>query len=98
MELSALNDYSRNGLGVTPAEAAAGKPATVDDRRVLIQAVRAVNEAELFGQQHELSFAMDRGTRRPVVRIVDRKTREVVQQIPSERVLRLAEELKQAQR
>jgi formylmethanofuran dehydrogenase subunit B len=105
MELSALNDYSRNLERVTPAQApgtnpgltSAGSPAA-EERRVLIQAVRSVNAAELFGQQHELSFAVDRESRRPVVRIVDRKTRTVVQQIPSESVLRLAEELKQAQR
>ena len=66
-----------------------------DDRRELIHAVRAINAAELYGQEHELSFAVDRETRRAVVRIVDRKTRAVVDQIPSEQVLRLAEELKQ---
>lgn len=61
---------------------------------MLIKAVRAVNSAELFGNHNELSFAFDRETQRPVVRIVDRKTREVVQQIPAEYVLRMAEKLK----
>ncbi len=61
----------------------------------MIQAVRAVNAAELFGQENELSFAFDRGSQRAVVRIVDRKTREVVQQIPTEQVLRMAEEIQQ---
>ena len=63
------------------------------NRKEIIQAVKAVNEAELFGQNNELTFAMDRGTRRSVVRIVDRKTSEVVRQIPPESVLRLAEDL-----
>jgi flagellar protein FlaG len=67
----------------------------VEDRRELIHAVRAINAAELYGQEHELAFAVDRESRRAVVRIVDRKTRAVVDQIPSEQVLRLAEELKQ---
>ena len=67
----------------------------VEQRRVMIQAVRAVNAAELLGQENELSFAFDRGTQRAVVRIVDKKTREVIQQIPSEQVLRMAEELQQ---
>jgi flagellar protein FlaG len=66
-----------------------------EERRTLIHAVRAVNAAELYGQENELSFAFDRHTRRTVVRIVDKKTREVVQQIPNEQVLRLAEELQQ---
>jgi hypothetical protein len=99
MELSALHDYSSGSAKATEdLRFAPTQGPVVEDRRALIQAVRAVNEAELFGQQHELSFAVDRETRRPVVRIVDRKTRTVVQQIPSESVLRLAEELKQAQR
>jgi flagellar protein FlaG len=97
MDLSALNDYSPGSAQATAdlGFASTGGP-TVEDRRAVIQAVRAVNKAEVFGQEHELSFAMDRATRRPVVRIVDRKTRQVVQQIPSESVLRLAEELKKA--
>lgn len=79
-----------------PIAVAPPAPSVVEeDRRVLIQAVRAINEAELYGQEHELSFAVDRASRRAVVRIVDRKTRAVVDQIPSEQVLRLAEELKQ---
>ena len=79
--------------------AAVPEPSTptleVEYRRTLIQAVRAVNAAELFGQENELSFAFDRNSHKTVVRIVDRKTRELVQQIPNEQVLRLAEELKQ---
>lgn len=66
-----------------------------ENRRQLIHAVKAINAAELYGQEHELAFAVDRESRRAVVRIVDRKTRAVVDQIPSEQVLRLAEELKQ---
>jgi len=63
------------------------------EHRELIQAVKALNAAELFGQNQELTFAVDRETRRTVVRIVDRKTNEVIRQIPPELVLRLAEDL-----
>lgn len=66
-----------------------------EDRRVLIQAVHSVNEARLLGEESEPSFIIDRLTQRSVVRIVDRKTREVIQQFPSEQVLRIAEELQQ---
>ncbi len=96
MDLSATGDYSRSLVGVEPASGEASARLAADDRRALIQAVRAVNKAEVFGQEHELSFAVDRATRRPVVRIVDRKTRQVVEQIPSESVLRLAEDLKKS--
>ena len=62
----------------------------------LIKAVKAVNAAEYFDQNSELTFIVDRQTRRPVVRLVDKKTNEVMRQIPPEYVLRLAEDLKQA--
>jgi flagellar protein FlaG len=82
---------------VTQALAAtfASKTETSADRaqqREIIQAVHAVNKAEVFGQNSELTYALDRETRRPVLRIVDKKTREVIDQIPSERVLALARE------
>lgn len=60
----------------------------------LIQAVKAVNEAQVFGQNSELTFAIDRQTRRTVMKIVDKETQEVIRQIPQEYVLRLAEETK----
>lgn len=75
-----------------PAEAPAVAPIAPADR-ALIRAVRAVNSAELLGYDNELSFVFDRHSRQPVVRIVNRETREVVQQIPAEYVLRMAEEL-----
>jgi uncharacterized FlaG/YvyC family protein len=82
--------------GQPPATAlsAAVPPEQTAQNRELIQAIKAVNGAELFGNSAELTFALDRQTRRPVVRFVDRQTNEVIEQIPPEYVLRLAEELK----
>jgi uncharacterized FlaG/YvyC family protein len=74
-----------------PAEAFTPRPPN-PDQRALVQAVKAVNAIEMFGQDNELTFFLDRNTHRAVVRIVNRNTHEVVQQIPSEYVLRLAEE------
>lgn len=59
----------------------------------LVRAVERINEAELFGQRSELTITVDRETRRPVVKIVDRETQEVIRQIPPEYVLRLAHDL-----
>ena len=64
------------------------------ENREVIQAVRAVNASVQLGDNNELTFSLDRHTRRPVIRIVNRKTNEVVQQIPNEQILRLAEDLK----
>ena len=84
-----------NGLGSIPLNTAAPAPpdqAQAAENRNLVQAVKAVNSAQSFGDQNELSFTLDRNTRLPVIRIVDRTTRKVIQQIPPEYVLRLAEE------
>jgi len=64
------------------------------ENRKIIQAVHAVNASETLPTSHELVFSLDRQSRRPVIKVVDRITNEVVQQIPNEQVLRLAEDLK----
>ena len=78
--------------------AAATQAAPVEklpQHRELIQAVKAVNVAELFGQNSELTFILDRETHRPLVRLVDRNTNEVIRQIPPEYLLRMAAELRE---
>jgi uncharacterized FlaG/YvyC family protein len=74
--------------GTQPAVA---KP-TTQDQKTLIQAVKTVNSAELFGQENEVTFVIDRAARIAVVRVVNKKTGEVVQQIPTQQVLKMAEE------
>jgi uncharacterized FlaG/YvyC family protein len=54
----------------------------------LTHAVAAINGAQLFGQDTELSFLMDRESKRFVVRLVDKSTHKVIRQMPSEEVLR----------
>ena len=63
-------------------------------QRSLMQAVKAVNAAQALGSDRELTFAIDRQTRRVVVRIVDSSTGEILDQIPDEQVRQLAEKLK----
>ena len=64
------------------------------ENREVVQAIKAVNGTEMFGQDNQLMFQRDPKSQRMVVRVVNRKTNEVVSQIPAEYVLRLAEELK----
>jgi uncharacterized FlaG/YvyC family protein len=73
---------------VPPEQAAAN--------RDLIQAVRAVNQASTFGDHNEITFQFDRNSHVPVVRIIDRSTNEVVEQIPAEYILQLAQSLGQS--
>ncbi len=89
MDISSVNHLATPTANTPqPAE----PPPATQDQRALIHAVKAVNSSELFGQENELTFVLDRNTHRAIVRIVNRNTRQVVQQIPAEYVLRLAEE------
>ena len=65
------------------------------ENRQVVQAVRAVNASGKLGV-NDLTFSLDRYTRRPVVKLVNWQTNEVVEQIPNEQVLRLAQDLKTA--
>ena len=69
-------------------------PGTAAENRAITEAVKAVNDAELFGRDSELMFQRDPITRRMVVQLVNPKTKEVISQIPAEYLLRLAEDLK----
>jgi flagellar protein FlaG len=64
----------------------------------LVQAVQAINAAELYGEQGELSFALDRRTQRGVVRLIERKTKQVIREVPPDQVLSLAESLEPGDR
>jgi flagellar protein FlaG len=64
------------------------------ERRELVKAIKAINATEFFGENYELTFVLDRETHRPLMRIVDRQTREVIRQLPPEYALRLAEEMR----
>lgn len=75
-----------------PSEPAAPRQIS-QDQRELVHAIKAVNGAELMGQDNELSFVMDRATKRMIVRIVNRTTGDVVDQIPPQYVLNLAAQL-----
>jgi uncharacterized FlaG/YvyC family protein len=89
MDVSPVN--STFHLPVASAEVTPQKAA---ENRSLIQAVKALNGTEMFGQDNHLAFQRDPETKQMVIQVINQKTHEVVLQIPSEDVLRLAEELK----
>ncbi|MGA3188460.1 MAG: flagellar protein FlaG [Bryobacteraceae bacterium] len=68
------------------------KPPPSEDQKALLEAVKVVNAAQLFGQENEVTFIIDRAANIAVVRIVNKETGKLVQQIPNEQMLRLAEE------
>ncbi len=93
MDISSIRNVVAH-IGV-PIQPASPRPAG-EDQRALIRAVTAVNAAGLLGQDNELTLGLAPKTRQAVVRIVNRETHELVEQIPSDYLLRLAEELKRA--
>lgn len=87
MDIAPLHTASQTSAPA-PVSASAEQQA---QNRELIQAVHAINAAELFGEDSELTFALDRKTGRGVVRLFRRKSRELIREISSEEVLGLAD-------
>jgi flagellar protein FlaG len=90
MEISGVNQLAL----AASATAQQPSPEIVAEKRELIQAVKAANQSEAFGNQNELTFVLDRATKQAIMRVVDRETGQVIRQIPQEYVLRLAEDLR----
>ena len=59
-------------------------PKWLVENRELIRSVKGIDASELFGEGSELTFALDRDTKRPVVRVVNQQTGEVLWQAPPE--------------
>ena len=59
------------------------------------QIEEAVNQMNRQIQQvsREIQFSVDKSTDRVVIKVIDRKTNELIRQIPSEEMLNLAEHL-----
>jgi flagellar protein FlaG len=89
MEVNKVNSPVSATQAIAPAQADTKLQTTPE----MAQAVTAVNGAKLFGQDSELTFTMDRESKRTIIRLVDRKTRQIIRQIPAEYILRMAEDL-----
>jgi uncharacterized FlaG/YvyC family protein len=83
MEINPLTSIAPP-MPIDPANRPSGNTELV---HATIAAVRALNRSELFGSDRELHFSRDSDTREPVVRVVDRKTGELVEQIPPQQIL-----------
>jgi len=91
MDITGVN----SSMSVPVTETPRIPPQTAAENRSLVQAVKALNGTEMFGQDNHLSSQRDPYSKRMVLQVVNGKTHEVVLQIPSEEVLRMAENLKQ---
>jgi flagellar protein FlaG len=96
MDIVGIQSVERTTGQSTSVAATTAAAQTAKDRaehRELIHAVKAVNASGVMGSDQELTFSLDRQAKRMIVKVVDRKTKEVLLQIPDEQVLRMAEML-----
>jgi uncharacterized FlaG/YvyC family protein len=91
MDVNALSKIAQ----ALPSAATSIPADTVSENRQVIQAVKALNKSQMFGDENTLEFERDPGTKRMVIKVINRKTNDVVSQIPAEYILRLAEDLNQ---
>ena|SRR5690242_14244930 len=64
----------------------------------VVTAVRALNQSEMYGQDRQLQFARDPGTKTMVIKVVQPQTGEVIEQIPPEAVLQAFQALQQMEK
>ncbi len=84
-------------LRVTQAETAkAVTPVTDVSQAELQQAVDVVNQAVAL-EQRSLSFSIDDTSGRSVIKVVDFATDELIKQIPTEELLKVAQDIKRLQ-
>ena len=89
-----LKPVQAEPLATAPVETA--RPVTQVSRTELQQAVDVVNQAVSL-EQRSLSFSIDDLSGRSVIKVVDFETDELIKQIPTEELLKVAQDIKRLQ-
>lgn len=92
MEIKPVDSAAYGSVG-QPTTAGATPPDVIPQRRALTDAVRAINASDLLGEDNELTYFLDRTSHEAVARVVNRKTQQVIMQVPAEYILRLAQQM-----
>ena len=96
MDITSINNLGTGTLAAQLGVQANAAPQLTADQRAMIQSVKAavqvVNAAQPYGADNKITFFVDRKAGQVVVRIVNSDTGKVVNQIPNEQVLAMAEE------
>jgi uncharacterized FlaG/YvyC family protein len=88
-------------MGISPLHFSTPPPTTpapastpsASATREVASAVQVLNQNGAAGPGREFSIAIDAKTKVPVVRIVDSNTNELIEQIPSQYILDLAQQI-----
>ncbi|RJF98625.1 flagellar protein FlaG [Noviherbaspirillum saxi] len=86
---------ARSAAATVQTAAAVEQPATVPSLGQVSQALKSINKA-LEERSQSLEFALDEDTDRTVVKVLDRQTKEVIRQMPTEEALRISKTLDQS--
>jgi uncharacterized FlaG/YvyC family protein len=90
-----IRPISSVGSGAIMGTTTTSTPSNSDVQvRQVIAAIHDMNKSELMGEGRQVSFARDPDTHKPVIQIIDESTGEVLDQLPPESFLKLAEQLK----
>jgi len=79
---------------IAPAITLPASPTTEERafNRSVSAAVQTVNSAGSAGDGREVTFSVDQATKRPVIKVIDTATKEVISQWPPEYLLQIAAE------
>lgn len=95
-----FTNLAEKAVKAVPAEPAQvkveQKPTAEISKAELQQAVDVVNQAVAL-EQRSLSFSIDDVSGRSVIKVVDFETDELIKQIPSEELLKVAQDIKRLQ-
>lgn len=96
---AAVADIASKPMSAAPAEtkqAELAKPTTPINDVDIQQAVDVLNQAVAL-EQRSLSFSIDDASGRSVIKVIDFETDELIKQIPSEELLKVAQDIKRLQ-
>lgn len=69
---------------------------SVSNTNGIDEALEIINKAAIF-EQRSLSFMFDEASGRSIIKVVEKNTNEVIRQIPSEELLKVAQDIKRLQ-
>jgi flagellar protein FlaG len=100
---SSTNYFSLDDKAVTvqvppapPSQTVVARPVTEISSADLQQAVDVVNQAVAI-EQRSLNFSIDEVSGRSIIKVIDYETNELIKQIPSEELLKVAQDIKRLQ-
>ena len=94
MDIGSVNRVNTDRADLTvpsnPTPAQQNDPSMV---RQIVTAIRGLNQSEMMAPDRQLTFMLDPKTQRPVIRIVEKDSGDVIDQIPPEMILLMRDSL-----